>query len=161
MPFSVIGQIFCSCGFVNGYSLSSISSIQTVDYDSLILSWYLPSWMNPPQSLILFPPQYTHISNLSWTMAHELGHSLGMGHDKRDCYCSAKQCVMFGRGKCGNSCDNKWVEFWEHLQCRSANSHIFDLSFNTSMSNAIANKNHCTSMHLMQKISDISDSNNK
>ncbi|XP_062399382.1 disintegrin and metalloproteinase domain-containing protein 9-like [Sardina pilchardus] len=46
------------------------------------------------------------VNGLSRTMAHELGHTLGMHHDNKNCYCSAKRCVMGAGGKCGSSCDN-------------------------------------------------------
>ncbi|KAG5280924.1 hypothetical protein AALO_G00065500 [Alosa alosa] len=49
---------------------------------------------------------HRRVSGLSRTMAHELGHNLGMFHDNKNCYCSARVCVMYARGKCGSSCDD-------------------------------------------------------
>ena len=62
--------------------------------------------------LPMFRLQYGSTGYLSRIMAHELGHNLGMGHDRVGCYCSGGDCVMGARTKCGNSCDDKWVEVW-------------------------------------------------
>ncbi|XP_041958042.1 disintegrin and metalloproteinase domain-containing protein 9-like [Alosa sapidissima] len=47
---------------------------------------------------------YGSVGYLSSIMSHELGHNLGMGHDRPGCHCPAKQCRMGAKGTCGDSC---------------------------------------------------------
>uniref|UniRef100_A0A194APN1 Metalloproteinase type III 7 n=1 Tax=Agkistrodon piscivorus TaxID=8715 RepID=A0A194APN1_9SAUR len=69
--------------------------LTVIDFDGpTIGKAYMASMCDPKRSVGIIQDHSTINLMMAVTMAHEMGHNLGMDHDEKYCTCGAKSCVM-------------------------------------------------------------------
>uniref|UniRef100_R4FJM6 SVMP-Ech-32 n=1 Tax=Echiopsis curta TaxID=529692 RepID=R4FJM6_9SAUR len=82
---------------------------------------YLGTLCNPEESVAVIQEHSSRTSIVASTMAHELGHNLGINHDSASCNCNAGPCIM--------SAAINDEPFYEFSNCSVQEHQIYLLNF--------------------------------
>ncbi|KAM5171856.1 zinc metalloproteinase-disintegrin-like VLAIP-B [Mantella aurantiaca] len=66
-----------------------------IDFNGTTIGYASMSSMCEPRSSAINQDIFTAAAGVGATIAHEMGHNLGMNHDTAGCTCGAKTCIMF------------------------------------------------------------------